>query len=125
MSGLGLAVVDGITCKVTPHTFPDGRTRALYTFTCPGWDECTVTGLRAAKRVIRGRTDPAVLATLRLRPAKASTGQAAPRMCNIFNCDKRHGSYCCADCPQRDKCRNPCLNSPERCGQVMAGRGPA
>lgn len=41
-----------------------------------------------------------------------------PRMCAIFNCDRRRGSYCCADCPDRRKCKNPCLNGPERCGQV-------
>lgn len=58
------ATIMGVTCKVEPQRFPDGRTRPVYTFTCPGWDECTVTGYRAAKRVIRGRTDPAVLNTL-------------------------------------------------------------
>lgn len=57
-------VIDGIACIVKPERFPDGRTRPTYTFTCPGWDECTVTGIRAAKRVIRGRTDPVVLLTL-------------------------------------------------------------
>lgn len=40
------------------------------------------------------------------------------RLCIIFNCDRRHGSYCCADCHIRDNCKNPCLNSPERCGQA-------
>jgi hypothetical protein len=39
-------------------------------------------------------------------------------MCSIFNCDKRHGSYCCAECQERKECRNPCQNGPERCGQV-------
>ena len=34
-----------------------------------------------------------------------------PRRCNIFNCDRRHGNICCADCGYRDKnCKNPCLN---------------
>lgn len=28
-----------------------------------------------------------------------------PRMCSRFRCDKRG-----------DRCRNPCLNDPERCG---------
>lgn len=37
-------------------------------------------------------------------------------MCSIFNCDKRHGSYCCAECQERKECRNPCQNGPERCG---------
>lgn len=40
------------------------------------------------------------------------------RKCIIFNCDHRHGSYCCADCDRRNTCKNPFLNSPKRCGQV-------
>lgn len=44
----------------------------------------------------------------------ASTG----RKCLIFNCDYRHGNYCCADCDRWSRCKNPCLNSPERFGQV-------
>lgn len=40
------------------------------------------------------------------------------RMCSRFHCDKRGDRYCCADCVerQRDRCRNPCLNAPARCG---------
>lgn len=37
--------------------------------------------------------------------------------CKIFNCDKRHGHYCCAECPRQSRCKNPCQNSPGRCGQ--------
>ena len=37
--------------------------------------------------------------------------------CEIFNCDYRRGSYCCAYCWRKDVCRNPCQNGPERCGQ--------
>lgn len=37
--------------------------------------------------------------------------------CKIFNCDRKHGSICCARRPDRGRCRNPCLNSPDRCGQ--------
>lgn len=42
----------------------------------------------------------------------------APRMCSRFHCDKRGDRYCCADCIERkrDRCRNPCLNDPSRCG---------
>ena len=42
----------------------------------------------------------------------------APRMCSRFHCDKRGDRYCCADCVERkrDRCRNPCLNDPARCG---------
>ena len=35
-----------------------------YTFTVPGWDECSIYGLRDTKRVIHGRLDPAVRNTL-------------------------------------------------------------
>lgn len=45
-------------------------------------------------------------------------GQNEKRKCLIFNCDRRRGSYCCADCEQRARCKNPCKNAPERCGQV-------
>ena len=37
--------------------------------------------------------------------------------CKIFNCDKRHGHYCCAECSLRSGCKNSCQNSPGRCGQ--------
>lgn len=39
-----------------------------------------------------------------------------PRGCTIFNCDRRHGNTCCADCGYKKTCRRPCKNSPERCG---------
>lgn len=37
-------------------------------------------------------------------------------MCRYFNCDRRHGHFCCSQCPHIEKCRNPCINSPLRCG---------
>ena len=37
-------------------------------------------------------------------------------MCKTFNCDKRHGNFCCGECPEREKCKKPCLNSKEKCG---------
>lgn len=42
------------------------------------------------------------------------------RRCMIFNCDRRHGRFCCADCSYKWKgqCKNPCLNEPDRCRQV-------
>lgn len=45
----------------------------------------------------------------------------APRRCKIFNCDRRRGSFCCADCgyQRRGSCKNHCLNGPERCGQAV------
>ena len=37
---------------------------------------------------------------------------AAPRRCMIFNCDRRQGHYCCADCGYREKnCKK--RNQPE------------
>lgn len=47
----------------------------------------------------------------------ASNKDPAARACAIFMCDKRKGAYCCRKCHLRQSCRNPCLNSPERCGQ--------
>lgn len=45
----------------------------------------------------------------------------AHRRCKLFNCDRRRGSFCCADCgyKQSGSCKNPCLNGPMRCGQVV------
>ncbi len=70
-------VIDGIRCDVLKKHFPvdsgsHGRDKwawyTAYRFTVPGWPECTITGLSAARRVIRGRTDPAVNNTLRINP---------------------------------------------------------
>lgn len=62
--------------RVHSEKFLDGKWRDVYRFTVPGWEECTVTGLRATKRVIRGRLDPAVRNTLgigeQIRSAKAA-----------------------------------------------------
>lgn len=43
-------------------------------------------------------------------------GMKTPKMCSRFYCDDRGDRYCCAGCPRFSICRNPCLNSPERCG---------
>jgi hypothetical protein len=59
-------MVNGIPCKVTQERFLGGY-RYVYTFTVPGWDECSVIGRRAAKRVINGRCDPAVRNTMEKR----------------------------------------------------------
>lgn len=37
--------------------------------------------------------------------------------CEVFNCDKRHGNYCCHYCTE--KCDNECLNDPNYCGLYM------
>lgn len=43
------------------------------------------------------------------------------RRCRIFNCNRRHGSFCCVGCGYKrsGSCKNPCLNDPERCRQVL------
>lgn len=40
------------------------------------------------------------------------------RRCVIFNCDHCRGNICCTYCINKSKCKNPCLNNPQRCGQV-------
>jgi len=40
--------------------------------------------------------------------------------CSIFNCDKKHMNQCCALCPDLRRCKNPCLNHPDRCGKLRA-----
>lgn len=37
-------------------------------------------------------------------------------MCKLYNCDHRHGNYCCFNCQNICNCKNPCLNSPLKCG---------
>lgn len=34
-------------------------------------------------------------------------------MCTLFNCDHRHGNYCCYYCDKQ--CSNRCLNNPDAC----------
>ena len=58
--------VYGIKCIVKKEQFPDGK-HETYTFTVDGWEECTVTGLKAAKRVINGRLNSATRRTLGMR----------------------------------------------------------
>lgn len=54
----------GIDCEVRKEIFH--QTFEIYTFTVPGWDECTVTGMAAARRVIGGRLDMATRNTLEI-----------------------------------------------------------
>lgn len=37
--------------------------------------------------------------------------------CELFNCDKRHGNYCCHYCTEN--CANKCLNDPSCCDLYM------
>ena len=57
----------GIPCKVRREKFPDGY-HDVYTFKVDGWQECSVTGRRAAKRGIHGRLDAAVRNTMLMPP---------------------------------------------------------
>lgn len=38
----------------------------------------------------------------------------ASKECEVFNCDKRHGNYCCYYCTEH--CSKRCLNNPNHCG---------
>lgn len=38
-------------------------------------------------------------------------------MCEIFHCDHRGDRYCCHDCGGKGRCKNPCQNTPEKCGK--------
>lgn len=49
---------------------------------------------------------------------KTTVGSKGFRFCEIFNCDHMRGNICCMDCMNKAKCKNPCLNNPQRCGQV-------
>ena len=42
--------------------------------------------------------------------------------CLLFNCDKKHKNQCCYFCDNRKKCKNPCLNNPQKCGWVRFER---
>ena len=55
--------VMGVLCSVKKEKFADGY-HDVYTFTVDGWNECAVTSLRSAERVIRGRLDSSVRNTL-------------------------------------------------------------
>ena len=57
MEVINMIVIDGVGCMERNN---------YYTFTVPGWEECTVYGIKAARRVIRGRLAPAVRRTLRI-----------------------------------------------------------
>ena len=39
--------------------------------------------------------------------------------CLIFDCYKKRKPKCCHYCATKHTCRSACMNSPERCGQVI------
>ncbi|WP_313525430.1 hypothetical protein [Anaerotignum sp.] len=65
--------------------------------------------MRSKKTRVLGNTQPLSISE-----------QKPNRRCAVFNCNRRHGNTCCADCVNRASCKNPCLNNPQRCGQVKA-----
>lgn len=40
------------------------------------------------------------------------------RLCSVFKCDTMKEYVCCADCPRRNQCPDPCLNHPSKCNLV-------
>lgn len=52
------------------------------------------------------------------RPPMPKPVNKSNRRCAIFNCDHCRGNICCADCINKPKCKNPCLNNPQQCGRV-------
>lgn len=38
------------------------------------------------------------------------------KYCKIFYCADCGDMICCTTCDKRDRCGNPCLNDPSRCG---------
>jgi hypothetical protein len=83
-----IEIIDGISCEVVKIHFPsDSGNHATakwfwydaYRFTVPGWEECTITGRTAARRVIHGRTDPAVLNTIGINPFHNDSAKPAVR----------------------------------------------
>lgn len=40
--------------------------------------------------------------------------------CKIFNCDKKHGNHCCFYCSDKKKCKNRCLNHPNKCKLLVS-----
>lgn len=50
---------------------------------------------------------------------KRKRERAVQRMCEVFMCDHRGDRFCCHDCKDKEKCKNPCLNHPDRCGLLQ------
>ena len=61
------------------------------------------------------KDDNAAMRTLYLRTFARNSD-------DCYNCDRRRGSFCCADCGYKrsGNCKNPCLNGHMRCGQVVS-----
>ena len=42
--------------------------------------------------------------------------------CKIFNCDLKHGNQCCFYCKEKERCKNPCENNPDKCKEFYIDR---
>lgn len=42
------------------------------------------------------------------------------RLCSVFTCSEMNGNICCADCPNRQSCDDPCLNHPSKCNLAIS-----
>lgn len=40
-------------------------------------------------------------------------------MCNIFHCDRLLDRYCRFYCERKYRCKRPCQNHPDKCGQAF------
>lgn len=48
-----------------------------------------------------------------------ATGEKCGRLCSRFYCSMQQEFTCCADCPRRETCPDPCLNHPSKCNLVI------
>lgn len=53
---------------------------------------------------------------------KRKRARTTQRMCEVFMCDHRGDRFCCHDCKDKENCKNPCLNHPDRCGLLQEER---
>lgn len=60
-------MLDDVECNTWNVKDGNGTVRTAYCFKVPGWDRITVLGKRAAKRIIRGRSDAVVRNTLEIK----------------------------------------------------------
>lgn len=56
---------------------------------------------------------------MRTSKKKDNSTQEKDHFCMIFHCDKRRNRYCCFYCSDKDRCDNPCLNDPDKCGKAF------
>lgn len=58
---MGKTMIYGIPCQIIKWRYVGEKSWVTaYRFTVPGWKEATITGIRAARRTIEGRLNPAI-----------------------------------------------------------------